>query len=59
MVHGGLLILPKVTMEIHQVLNERSDLLIAVFGKTLRDMTFMNSIFFVADGSFTAGSGLL
>ena len=58
-VHGGLLILPKVTMEMHQVLNERSDLLIAVFGKILLDKTFMNSIYFVADGSFTADSGLL
>ena len=32
-VHGGLLILPKVTMEMHQVLNERCVLLNAVFGK--------------------------
>ena len=32
-VHGGLLILMKVTMEMHQVLNERGDLLIAIFGK--------------------------
>ena len=31
-------------MEMHQVLNER-DLLIAVFGKILRDKTFMNSIY--------------
>ena len=44
-VHGGLLILPKVTMEMHQVLNERRDLLIAVFGKILRGKTSMNSIF--------------
>ena len=58
-VHGGLFILPKVTMEMHQVLNERSDLLIAVFGKILRDKTFMNSIYFVTDGSFTADGGLL
>ena len=43
-VHGVLLILPKVTMEMHQVLNER-DLLIAVVGKILRDKTFMNSIY--------------
>ena len=39
-VHGGLLILPKVTMEMHQVLNERCDLLIAACGKILRDKTF-------------------
>ena len=59
-VHGGLLILPTVTMEMHQVLNERGDLLlIAVFGKILRDKTFLNSTYFVADGSFTADSGLL
>ena len=32
-VHGGLLILMKVTMEMHQVLTERGDLLNAVFGK--------------------------
>ena len=44
-VQGGLLILPKVTMEMHQVLNKRGDLLIAVFGKILRDKTFMNSIY--------------
>ena len=42
-VHGGLLIIPKVTTEMHQVLNERGDLLIAVFGKILPDETFMNS----------------
>ena len=58
-VHGGLLIVPKVTMEMHQVLNERGDLLIAVFGKILLDKTFMNSIYFVTDGSFTADGGLL
>ena len=34
----------KVTMEMHQVLNERGDLLIAVFGKIPRDKTFLNSI---------------
>ena len=32
-------------MEMHQVLNERDDLLIAVFGKILQDKTFMNSIY--------------
>ena len=41
--HGGLLILLKVTTEMHQVLNERSDLLNAVFGKILLDKTFLNS----------------
>ena len=29
----------------HQVFNERGDLLIAVFGKVLQDKTFMNSIY--------------
>ena len=46
-------------MEMHQVLNERSDLLIAVFGKILLDKTFMNPIYFVTDGSLTVDSGLL
>ena len=36
-VHGGLLILPKVTMEMNQVLSERGDPLLAVFGKLLRN----------------------
>ena len=35
-VHGGLLIIPKVKTEMHQALSERCDLLLAVFGKTLR-----------------------
>ena len=35
-VHGGLLIIPKVKTEMHQVLSERGDLLLAVFGKILR-----------------------
>ena len=48
-VHGGLLIIPKVKTEMHQVLSERGDLLLAVFGKILRKKTFMNSIYFVAD----------
>ena len=34
----------KVTMEMHQVLTERCDLLNAVFGKILPDKTFLNSI---------------
>ena len=46
-------------MEMHQVLNERGDLLIAVFGKILLDKTFSNSTYFVTDGSFTADGGLL
>ena len=58
-VHGGLLIIPKVKTEMHQVLSERSDLLRAVFGKILRKNTFMNSIYFVTDGSFAADGGLL
>ena len=58
-VHGGLLIIPKVKTEMHQVLNERGDLLLAVFGKILLQKTFMKSIYFVTDGSFTADGGLL
>ena len=58
-VHGGLLILLKVTMEMHQVLTERGDLLNAVFGKILLDKTFLNSNYFVTDGSFAADGGLL
>ena len=46
-------------MEIHQVLNERGDLLNAVFGKILQDKTLLNSTYFVTDGSFTADGGLL
>ena len=46
-VHGGLLILVKVTMEMHQVLTERGDLLNAVIGKILLNKTFLNSIHFV------------
>ena len=57
--HGGLLIIPKVKTEMHQVLSERGDLLLAVFGKILRQKTFLNSIYFVIDGSFTADGGLL
>ena len=58
-VHGGLLIIPKVKTEMHRVLSERGDLLLAVFGKILRKKTFMNSIHFVTDWSFTADGGLL
>ena len=46
-VHGGLLIIPKVKKEMNQVLSERGDPLLAVFGKILRKKTFMNSIYFV------------
>ena len=35
-VHGGLFILPKVTLKMHQVSNERCELLFAVFGKRHR-----------------------
>ena len=35
-VHGGLLIIPKFKKEMHQVLSEWGDLLLAVFGKLLR-----------------------
>ena len=57
--HGGLFIILKVKTEMHRVLSERSDLLLAVFGNILRQKTFMNSNYFVADGSFTADSGPL
>ena len=43
-VHGGFLILPKVKTELHQVLSEWGDLLLAVFVQILRQKTFMNSI---------------
>ena len=42
MVHGGLLIPMKVTMEMNQVLTERCDCC-TVFGTILLDMTFLNS----------------
>ena len=47
-VHRGLLVIPKVKKERHQVLSERGDLLLAVFGK-LSEKTFMNSVCFVTD----------
>ena len=34
------------SLEMHQVLSERGDLLLAVFGKVFRKKTFMNSIHF-------------
>ena len=46
---GGLFI-PKVMTEMRQILGERADLLLAVFGKLLRIMFLKNSISFVADG---------
>ena len=46
-------------MEMHQVLTEEGDLLNAVFGKILLDKTFLNSVYFVTDGSYTADGGLL
>ena len=49
----------KVTMEMHQVLTERCDMLNAVFREILLDKTFLNSTYFVTDGSFTADGGLL
>ena len=52
-VHSGLLIIPKV------IFSERSDLLVAVLGKILRKKTFMNSMYFVTDWSFTADVGPL
>ena len=43
-VHGGLLILMKVTLEMLQVLTAWGGLLNPVFGKILLDKTFLNSI---------------
>ena len=37
----------KVKTEMHQVFSERSDLLLAVFGKIQLQKTFTNSIYFV------------
>ena len=36
-VHGGLFIIPKAKKEMNQVLSERGDKLLAVFGKLLRN----------------------
>ena len=46
-------------MEMHQVLNERGDLLIAVFGNNSSGHDFLEFIYFVTVGSFTAHGGLL
>ena len=43
----------------HQVLSERYDPFLVVFGKILLDKTFLNSIYFGQDWSFTADGGLL
>ena len=49
-VHGGLLIIPKVKKEMHQVLSERSEPLLAVFGKLLRKRpSWIPFIYFVTD----------
>ena len=59
-VHGGLLIIPNVKTKMHQVLSERSDLLLAVFGKILRKNGFHEfNLFLLQIGSFTADGGLL
>ena len=55
---GGLLIPMKVTMEMNQVLTEWSDLLISVWNSS-SGQDFLEFNYFVADGSFTADSGLL
>ena len=43
----------------HQVLSERCDLLLAVFGKILRKKSFLEFTYFVTDRSFRADGGLL
>ena len=50
-VHGGLLVLMKVTMEMNQVLTERSDLLNNIWNNSFNH--------FVTGGPFTADVGLL
>ena len=67
LLHGGIgkipcvdsLSIQKVKKEVSQVLSERGDPLLVVFGKLLPKMTFTNSIYFVTVGSFTADGGLL
>ena len=49
----------KVTMEINQVLIEQGDLLYQVFGNNSSGHDFLEFIYFVTDGSFTADGGLL
>ena len=58
-VHGGLLIIPKAKAVMHQVLNERGDLLRAIFRKLLRKRLAKIQIHHVTDGSFTTDVGLL
>ena len=48
-VHGGLLIIPKVTMEMHQVLSERERLVDCSIWQDSSKKTFMNSNYFVSD----------
>ena len=57
-VHGGLLNLMKVTMEMNQVLTERGDLLNRIWNNS-SGQDFLEFNYFVTDGSFTADSGLL
>ena len=56
---GGLLTVQKVKKEVSQVLSERCDPLLKVFRREPSKMAFKSSIYFAADGSFTAGVGLL
>ena len=58
-VHGGLLIPMKVTMEMNQVLIEQGDLLYKYFGNNSSRHDFLEFIYSVTDGSFTADGGLL
>ena len=57
-VHGGLLILMKVTMEMTQVLTERGDLLNSIWNNS-SGQDFLEFSYFVTDASFTADSSLL
>ena len=53
-VPGRLLTIQKVKKEVSQVLSERSDPLFIVFWREPSKMAFASSVYFVADGSFTA-----
>ena len=57
-VHGGLLILMKVTMEMNRVLTEWGDVLISIWNNS-SEQDFLEFNYFVTEGSFTADSGLL
>ena len=48
-----------VKKEVSQVLSERRDPLVRVFWRKPSKVTFTNSIYFVADGSFTVDGGPL